>query len=56
MWLHDSSSIRQARDKSKYDKALDLEKTIETVRGFISKSMNSKDMKIRRIATALLPD
>jgi DNA topoisomerase I len=52
VWLHDSSSIRQARDKSKYDKAVDLEKTIDTVRSFILKSMNSKDMKIRRIATA----
>ncbi len=52
VWLHDSSSIRQARDKSKYDKAVDLEKTIDTVRNFISKSMSSKDMKIRRIATA----
>ncbi len=52
VWLHDSSSIRQARDKSKYDKAVDLEKTIDTVRTFISKSMSSKDLKIRRIATA----
>jgi DNA topoisomerase I len=52
VWLHDSSSIRQARDKSKYDKAVDLEKTIDTVRSFILKSMNSKDMKVRRIATA----
>ena len=52
VWLHDSSSIRQARDKSKYDKAIDLEKTIDVVRNFISKSMNSKDLKIRRTATA----
>jgi DNA topoisomerase I len=52
VWLHDSSSIRQARDKNKYDKALDLEKTIDAVRSFISKSMNSKDLKIRGTATA----
>ena len=52
VWLHDSSSIRQARDKSKYDKAIDLERTIDMVRNFISKSMNSKDLKIRRTATA----
>ena len=31
VWLHDSSSIRQARDKSKYDKARDLEKSIDRV-------------------------
>jgi len=52
VWLHDSSSIRQARDKSKYDKARDLEKGIDKVRSFISKSMGSKDPKIRRISTA----
>lgn len=52
VWLHDSSSIRQARDKSKYDKALDLEKTIDVVRNYISASMKSKDLKVRRIATA----
>jgi len=52
VWLHDSSSIRQARDKSKYDKARVLEKGIDRVRSFISKSMSSKDPKIRRISTA----
>lgn len=52
VWLHDSSSIRQARDKNKYDKAVDLEKTIDAVRSYITKSMSSKDPKIRKIATA----
>ncbi|MGI0091522.1 MAG: DNA topoisomerase I [Nitrososphaerales archaeon] len=52
VWLHDSSSIRQMRDKSKYDKARALEKRIDKVRAFISKSMSSKDPKTRRIATA----
>lgn len=52
VWLHDSSSIRQARDKKKYDKAIDLEKTIDSVRSFIIKSMSSKDPKIRKVATA----
>ena len=52
VWLHDSSSLRQMRDKSKYDKALQLEKNIEKVRAYISKSLSSKDPKIRKIATA----
>lgn len=52
VWLHDSSNIRQMRDKSKYDKARELEKKIEKVRSYISKSMSSKDPKIRKIATA----
>jgi DNA topoisomerase-1 len=52
VWLHDSSSIRQARDKSKYEKAKDLERSIDKVRNFISKSVGSKDPKIRKISTA----
>ncbi|MFI5421530.1 MAG: DNA topoisomerase I, partial [Nitrososphaerales archaeon] len=52
VWLHDSSSIRQARDKNKYEKAKNLERSIDKVRNFISKSMSSKDPKIRKIATA----
>ncbi len=51
VWLHDSSSIRQARDKGKYDRARALERSIEKVRAFISKSMSSIDPKIRKTAT-----
>ncbi len=51
VWLHDSSSIRQARDKSKYDKARDLEKRIDKVRAYITKSLSSKDPRVRKIAT-----
>ena len=52
VWLHDSSSIRQMRDKSKYDKAKLLETNIQKVRSYIAKSMSVKDPKIRKIATA----
>lgn len=52
VWLHDSSAIRQMRDKGKYDKAKLLEKNIDKVRAYIAKSMKSKDPKFRRIATA----
>ena len=51
VWLHDSSSIRQARDKNKYDKARDLEKRIEKVRAYITKSLSSKDPRVRKVAT-----
>ena len=51
VWLHDSSSIRQARDKSKYDKAKDLEKKIDKVRAYITKSLSSKDPRVRKVAT-----
>jgi DNA topoisomerase-1 len=52
VWLHDSSSIRQARDMNKYDKARRLEKDIGKVRAYILKSMASKDEKVRKMATA----
>ena len=52
VWLHDSSSIRQARDKIKYDKAMKLEKDILKVKTYVLKSMISKDPKVRKIATA----
>jgi DNA topoisomerase-1 len=52
VWLHDSSSLRQMRDKSKYDKAKKLEKDYGKVRSYILKSMRSKDEKLRKVATA----
>jgi DNA topoisomerase-1 len=52
VWLHDSSSLRQMRDKSKYDKAQKLEKDIRRVESYILKAMKSKDPKERKIATA----
>ncbi|MDG6995772.1 MAG: DNA topoisomerase I [Nitrososphaerota archaeon] len=51
VWLHDSSALRQERDKGKYDKAKELDKHIDKVRAFISKSMSSKDPKTRKMAT-----
>ena len=51
VWLHDSSALRQERDKSKYDKARELDKHIEKVRAFISKSMSSKDPKTKKMST-----
>ncbi len=52
VWLHDSSSLRQMRDKNKYDKAKKLEKDYSKVRSYILKSMKSKDEKLRKVATA----
>jgi len=50
VWLSDVSPIRQSRDKAKYDKAKDLEKAIERVRKHISRGMEAKDLKERKIA------
>ncbi|MCP8323111.1 MAG: DNA topoisomerase I, partial [Candidatus Methylarchaceae archaeon HK02M2] len=51
VWLHDSSSLRQQRDKSKYDNAKKLEKRLDQVRKYIIKGMKSNDEKIRKLAT-----
>lgn len=52
VWLHDSSSLRQLRDKNKYDKAKKLDKDYSKVRSYILKSMKSKEEKLRKVATA----
>ncbi|MFQ6011086.1 MAG: DNA topoisomerase I [Nitrososphaerales archaeon] len=49
VWLSDSASIKQTRDKSKYDLANQLEKRIDRVRRKITKSLHSRDEKERKI-------
>jgi len=52
VWLADTAGIKQERDQAKYDKAKNLAKEIENVRAQISKDMENKDPKTRRISTA----
>jgi DNA topoisomerase-1 len=51
VWLHDSSHIRQQRDRLKYDKAKKLQTRFERVRRHISSGMVAKDEKTRKIAS-----
>jgi DNA topoisomerase-1 len=51
VWLHDTASIRQTRDKQKYDLAYKLEKKITRVRKYIISNMFSKKEKTRKIAS-----
>jgi len=51
VWLHDSSEIRQERDKAKYDKSKRLLTRLDKIRTYIRRGMGSKDEKTRRIAT-----
>ena len=51
VWLADTAGIKQERDQAKYDKAKKLAKEIENVKAQISKDMQNKDPKIRRIST-----
>ncbi|PSN83764.1 hypothetical protein B9Q13_04970 [Candidatus Marsarchaeota G2 archaeon ECH_B_SAG-G16] len=52
VWLHETSHIRQHKDKEKYDKALKLAKKIQVVRKRILKALRSRDFETRKIATA----
>jgi len=51
VWPHDSSYLLQARNKEKYDKAMRLSTHIERIRKIIKSGMNSKEEKIRKVAT-----
>ncbi|HEU04903.1 MAG TPA: DNA topoisomerase I [Nitrosopumilus sp.] len=52
VWLSDSAGIKQERDKAKYDKAKNLAQSIEKIKDRMVKDMNSKDKKLKKIATA----
>ena len=52
VWLADTAGIKQERDQAKYDKAKNLAKEIESVKAQITKDMQSKEQKNKRIATA----
>ena len=51
VWLGDASSIKQQQDRAKYDKALILKKSINTIRKHIEKGMESKNIKEKKVAT-----
>ena len=52
VWLSDTATIRQKREREKYDKALKLGKHIDEVRSAIMKALHSDDPKKRQIAMA----
>ena len=51
VWPHDSASLRQERDKIKYDSALKFSGKISKIRKHIRKGMMSKDNELKAIAT-----
>ena len=52
VWLADTAGIKQERDQAKYDKAKKLAKEIESIKTQISKDMQKKDPRTRKISTA----
>ncbi len=51
VWLHDSSDIRQQRDRLKYENAIRLEHRINRVSRYINRGMRSRDPKTKKVAT-----
>ena len=51
IWLADTSNVKQQRDKEKFNRARELEKTIEKVRNHIILHLNADDIKRRKVAT-----
>lgn len=51
VWLHESSRIRQSKDKEKFEKARKLASKIERVRRYIVKSLRSRNPETRKVAT-----
>lgn len=51
VWLSDASTLRQERDKIKYDKGNKLGEQIDKVINKIYQAMESKDLKQRMVAT-----
>lgn len=51
VWLSDAATLRQERDKAKYDKASKLSQQIDKVASKIYKGMESGDEKERKVAT-----
>lgn len=52
VWLADTAGLKQERDKAKYDKAKALAKEIDKIKDRVVKDMQSKEPKLKRIATA----
>ena len=51
VWLHESASLNQDRNKAKYDKAGKIGSNIARIRSKIEKGTASKDEKVRQVAT-----
>ena len=51
VWLSDSSTVKQEREIDKFDKAVELEKSIGKLRSHIELNLKSEDPKRRKIAT-----
>jgi len=51
IWLADSSSVKQAREKEKFDMAKVVEKNYEKIKNHMTNNLTAEDLKRRKIAT-----
>ncbi|MGQ9542640.1 MAG: DNA topoisomerase I [Candidatus Bathyarchaeia archaeon] len=51
IWLADTSTMKQRRDKEKFDQARELEKSIGNVRRHIMANLKADDIRRRKVAT-----
>ena len=51
VWLSDTSTIRQEQDRAKYEKAINLQKSILKIRKHINNNLSSTDEKVQKTAT-----
>ncbi|TRO60344.1 hypothetical protein E2P71_00905, partial [Candidatus Bathyarchaeota archaeon] len=51
VWPHDSSPIKQRKEKEKFDKAIELNKNLPKIRRFIDENLTHEDLKRRKTAT-----
>ncbi|MEM3872532.1 MAG: hypothetical protein QXE05_08230 [Nitrososphaeria archaeon] len=53
VWFSPKSSLRQEKEKSKWDKAIELEKKIKEIERHIHKNLTAKDIVRRKVATVV---
>jgi len=51
IWLSDSSHVKQQKEIEKFDKAIELAKKINALRTYITKNLQSKEIRRRKVAT-----
>ena len=51
VWPHDSSPIKQKKEREKFDKAIELKKNLDKIKKFIAENLKHEDLKRRKTAT-----
>ncbi len=53
VWFSPKSSLRQEREREKWDKAIELEKKIKEVEAHVNRNLRSRDILRRKVATVV---